>query len=89
MSESHDDGGDNGAAIWVTYALVALVIGLPIACFVGTRRERRRRNAPARPAGPDPVTTVATIAAGWGMTVALPVSCLLAGPVAKLIISLS
>jgi hypothetical protein len=69
-----------GLLLLAIFGLAVLAVGLLIALVIGVVRERRAvlRAAPPRPSGEgNHVAMHATIAAGWGVLLALPVACLL------------
>lgn len=81
-------GGGIVLAFYASAGLVLLVVGLPVALLIATvrRRRQRQRAASRRPTVHRSEVSEATIAAAWGVAVALPLACILAVPVLRLLI---
>lgn len=75
-----------GQELFAAASLVLLVVGLPVALLIATVSQRRgRRGTSTRRLTVRPgEVQAATIAAAWGVAIALPLSCILA-PVVRLL----
>ncbi len=80
--------GGLGLALFAGAGLLLLAVGLPAALLIATVRQRRQRQRASsrRPTIHRGVLSAATVDAAWGVVVALPLSCILAGPVLGLLI---
>ncbi len=76
-------------ALLITASLGLLVTGLPVALVIATVRQyrRARRTPPARPMRRGDVVSAARVAGLWGIVVAVPLSCVLAVPLFRLLSS--
>src|SRR5262245_2487223 len=73
--------------VFATAGLLLLAIGLPVALLIATVRLHRQKRRPSTSRSTLRRTklSAATIDAAWGLAVALPLSCVLAGPVLRLL----